>query len=62
MLSNDVLRQLIDDRRHERERDAQEERLAVQARARRHGRDITDASGPGIGLLQLLAARHHATP
>lgn len=60
MLPDDVLRQLTDDRRREREREALAERLAAQARGRRS----RDDEGPArIAVLgHLVAARRHALP
>ena len=60
MLPDDVLRQLTNDRRREREREALAERLAVQARERRR----RDDEGPArIAVLgHLVAARRHALP
>ncbi len=59
MLHYDALRQLTHERRHEREREAQGERLAVQARGRHHRRAGGRAPAAGLGLL--LAARRQAT-
>jgi hypothetical protein len=59
MLHYEALRQLTHERRLERERDAQAERLALQARGRRHRRARRRALAGG--LEQLLAARRHAT-
>lgn len=60
MLPDDVFRQLTNDRRHEREREALAERLAVRARERRS----RDDEGPArIAVLgHLVAARRHAMP
>jgi hypothetical protein len=60
MLHDDALQQLIHDRRHEREREAQSERLARLARSRRPNRTSERASTAVLG--HLLAARRHATP
>jgi hypothetical protein len=59
MLHYEALRQLTHERRLERERDAQAERLALQARGRRHRRARRRALAGG--LEQLLTARRHAT-
>jgi hypothetical protein len=61
MLSNDLLLQLTADRKREREVSAEKERLAVLARGPQRRRTVQEAGGPGVGLLQLLAARRHAT-
>ena len=60
MLHDDAVRQLTHDRRRELEREAQGERLAVQARSRRHRR--AGGRAPAAALGHLLAARRQATP
>ena len=59
MLSYEELQQVTDERRRERERDAQSERLAVEARAGRDRRPDETEPAAAIGLL--LAARRQAT-
>lgn len=59
-MNDDALRQLVHDRRHEREREAEVERLAVHARSRRASRVSERASAAMLG--HLLAARRYATP
>lgn len=59
MLSYEELRHVTNQRRRERERDAQGERLAVQARAQRDRRSDETEPAAAIGLL--LAARRQAT-
>ena len=59
MLHYEALRQLTHERRHEREVEAHAERLALQARGRRHRRARRRALAAGFG--HLLAARRHAT-
>jgi hypothetical protein len=58
-MTEDVLRQLADDRRQELERNAQAERLALHARRRRIHRASEHA--PMSARAFLLAARRHAT-
>jgi hypothetical protein len=60
MLTDDALRQLIRDRRLERERDAETERLALQARALR-ARPLERPLRVAL-LGHFLAARRHALP
>jgi len=55
----EALRQFTHDRRHAREREALDERLATHARRRRHRRANERASTAVLG--HLLAARRHAT-
>jgi len=59
-MNDEALRQLTHDRRREREREAQDERLAKHARRRRQRRAGERAPAAGLGLL--LAARRQATP
>ena len=59
MLHHEALRQLTHERRNAREREAQAERLALQARGRRHRRSRRRALAEG--LEHLLTARRHAT-
>jgi hypothetical protein len=59
MLHYEALRQLTHERRLERECEAQAERLALQARGRRHRRARRRALAGELELL--LAARRHAT-
>ena len=59
-MNDDALRQFTHDRRHAREREANVERLAAQARRRRLSR--ADEMTPPAGLWLLLAVRRHATP
>jgi len=59
MLHYEALRQLTRERRHARELEGQAERLALQARGRRHRRARRLALAAGLG--QLLTARRHAT-
>ena len=60
MLSDETLRQLIRDRRSEREREAGTERLARRAQATR----AVPSERPALVLLfgHFLAARRHALP
>jgi len=58
-MNDEALRQLTHDRRREREREAQDERLAKHAR-RRHLR-LEGRRAPTAALGILLAARRHAT-
>jgi hypothetical protein len=58
-MNDEALRQLTHDRRREREREAQDERLAAQAR-RGHLR-LAGGRVPTAALGILLAARRHAT-
>ena len=59
MLHYEALQQLTHERRLEREHEAQAERLALQARGRRHRRARRRTLADG--LEQLLTARRHAT-
>ena len=59
MLHYEALRQLTHERRLERECEAHAERLALQARGRRHRRARRRALAGELELL--LAARRHAT-
>ena len=59
MLHYEALRQLTLERRQARELEARAERLALQARGRRHRRARRRALAAGLG--QLLTARRHAT-
>ena len=56
MLHHEALRQLTHDRQHERRREARAERLALQARGRRHGRRQRLTLAAALGLL-----RHRGT-
>ena len=58
-MNDEALRQLTHDRRQEREREAEMERLAGHARSRRPSRSSERASTAVLG--HLLAARRHAT-
>ena len=60
MLSDETLRQLIHDRRSEREREAETERLALRAQAR----TAVPSEQPALVVLfgHFLAARRHALP
>ena len=58
MLTDDTLRQLIRDRRVDREREAEAERLALRARVVRGL--TTERPAPAVLLGHLLAARRHA--
>lgn len=58
-MNDEVLWQLTDDRRREREREAQDERLAAEARRCHHRPVDGRASTAALGIL--LAARRHAT-
>ena len=59
MLHYEALRQLTHERLHERELEAHAQRLALQARGRRHRRARRWALAAGLG--HRLAARRHAT-
>jgi hypothetical protein len=57
MLTEDALRQLIDERRHERRDEARHERMARLAREQRRA----TRTRPAAQLEYLLAARRHIT-
>lgn len=59
MLHYEALRQLCHERLRERELEARAERLALQARGRRHRRARRLALAAGLG--HRLAAQRHAT-
>ena len=59
MVNDEMLRQLVLDRRQEREREAAEWRLAAPARSEGHRR--SGARAPAAELGYLLAARREAT-
>jgi hypothetical protein len=58
-MNDEAIRQFTHDRRQQREREAQNERLARLARSQRHRR--AGGRAPTAVLGHLLAARRHAT-